>query len=227
VIRFVDASGYTGPNVRWAEVKAAGVVGVYFEAQVGNDAPNEFFEAQVKGARDEGLLAGFYHFAEALPEDGVHANRDPQGQLALAWKVAEPLAPFELIPILDAESPEPQNWIRDRVTSAFESGWLAAGLAQLDLLTGVRAGIYTGAGYWPAMRGAGLLDCFSTRALWFGKYLGSRSVWPADDCSLPTPCPPWTQCDAWQWGDELMLGGARLDGSVATDAGWQRFLVKP
>ena len=47
MVRIVDCSRYTGPSIRWDEVKAAGVEGAIVQAQEGNDRPNERFAAQV------------------------------------------------------------------------------------------------------------------------------------------------------------------------------------
>ena len=224
MVRIVDCSRYTGPSIRWDEVKAAGVEGAIVQAQEGNDRPNERFAAQVTGAREAGLLVGWYHVAYPLPTAAAHPGRDPGDQIALAWDVAGPLAPYDLPPWLDCETPVPTEWSRWCITSSTIAGWLASALTHLDQLTGRQAGIYAGPGWWVPLRGAGLLDCFGDRPLWLAQYPGRRDVWPEVD-RLPTPMPPWDRAALWQWGDRLSLGGVALDGSLADDAGWARLVA--
>jgi lysozyme len=218
--RLVDVSGYTGlPD--WSAVAAAGVEGCYVEAQRGNDGANPLFAQQIAGARGAGLLVGWYHFAYPLPYSPGKHDRDPAGQVGLAWDVASPLAPFDLPPFLDYEWPPSAEWPHWLVTSASIAGWLASALAQLDQRTGRQAGIYAGPGAWVPLGGCGLLDCYGSRSLWLAQYPGARDRWPDVD-RLPTPMPPWGRASLWQWGDRLDLGGVTLDGSLADDAGWAR-----
>ena len=218
--RVVDCSRYTGPNIRWDEVKAAGVEGCYVQAIEGNDRVNEFFAEQVRGARAVGLKVGFYPVVYVLPDDGVHANRDVRGQIGICAKVVGTVGPFDLIPMVDCEVPAPPKWKADNVTPAFASGWIASFAAQLDQLTARKSGIYTGFGFWPALEGAGMVDCFLARELWLGDYPGERNEWPADGVRFPRPPPPWFDATLWQFGDKLALGGVELDGSVCDDDGW-------
>ena len=218
--RVVDCSRYTGLKIDWDAVRASGVEGCYVQANEGNYRINEFFERQVEGARAAGLLVGFYSLIYCLPDDGVHANRDPTGQLGICANVVGPHGPFDLVPMVDCEQPPPARWALDKVTSGFASGWIASFAAQLDQLTTRKSGIYTGFGFWPAMEGAGLLECFLARALWLGKYPGAVNTWPPDDVAFPKPPAPWFDAMLWQFGDKLLIGGVELDGSVCDDAGW-------
>jgi lysozyme len=57
---------YSGTNItNWNAVKAAGVKHIYIKATEGLTYENPKLDAQFRGAKSVGILAGFYHFARA------------------------------------------------------------------------------------------------------------------------------------------------------------------
>jgi GH25 family lysozyme M1 (1,4-beta-N-acetylmuramidase) len=234
MIRVLDVSKYQGGQIDWVAVaKIPDVLGVYVEATVGNDGANPLLAEQLAGAREVGLAAGIYVFAEILPDAAGHPNRDPVDQVRLALQAVggQIWMPGDLPPMLDCEDPDPSHWDADGVSPAFASSWIATALDELDRRFECAAGVYTYRSWWNAMGGAGTVPGFASRRLWFADYSGPwNSTPPPDGTSFPSPPAPWGVVTLWQHGDKVPLpGGGPCDGSVfnGTEAAWGAFLGLP
>lgn len=228
MILLIDCSVYQGPNVDFAAFARAGVRGCYVECQQGNDAPNPLFAEQTAAARRAGLAVGVYHFAEILPDDGIHPDRDPLGQIDRAWEAAGgvPWQPGDLPPMLDCEDPPPERWAADGVSPSFVAQWIAAALGAMDARWQRAAGIYTYAPWWRAVQGAGLDASFAARRLWLAGYpVGGVLAKPPTMTVAPPP--PWRSADLWQFTDKFIVDHeGPIDASVfiGDEPAWQVLL---
>lgn len=83
-IKAIDVSSWQHPGgagIDWAKVKAAGYDGVWVKCSQGTNYKNPFYDADVQGALNAGLVVGAYHFAEP-------GNNTPQAEAAWALECA-------------------------------------------------------------------------------------------------------------------------------------------
>ena len=80
----IDVSEHNGA-LDWAKIKAAGVAFVIVRSGYGTSHVDNFFAQNIRGAREQGLPVGIYHFSYAL---------DPAGAKKEAEFVLSILKPF-------------------------------------------------------------------------------------------------------------------------------------
>ena len=230
----VDVSEYQ-QQVNAALFKKAGVRGAYVEAQRGNDATNPFFAQQVGSFRDEGIPVGAYLFTEPLNADGVHANRDPEGQVGLFYEACGGLGeePGELPPMLDMEWPEEPTWTTWGVTAASIASWHEAAAAAADARWSRVCGIYCDPDFASIVGVAARCPSFASRRLWAAAYplkgYPLKGVVSTPPTSSPPRIAPWAAPTLWQFTDKYPIPGfGTVDASVflGSEDDFAAFLVK-
>jgi GH25 family lysozyme M1 (1,4-beta-N-acetylmuramidase) len=204
----IDVSAAQGviPSVHWQAI-ASDKSFVIIEAQVGNDGPNAHFDDYLSGATAAGMVVGAYCCAACLPDDGIHPNRDPEGQMQLFFTACGGLGatPGELRPVIDLEDPEPSHWAADKVTPAFLEDWTGRAIDKVVALWGVRPIIY---GYPDWFQHAALRKVASCD-LWLAAYGGSKY----------RTAPPWNTLSPIVLASMLQVsdGGYRLPNGAPCD----------
>lgn len=116
-IRGVDVSHYQG-EIDWNEFKAQGIRFAYIKATEGSTYTDNYYEANIKGAKEAGIVPGAYHFFnfESSPEDQAKHFIDVVGDLD-----------GELIPVIDVEfygnyksNPPDKDTIKVRLSEMIE-----------------------------------------------------------------------------------------------------------
>ena len=202
---------------------AAAALGYRFaivKAQQGNDGPNPLFDAQVAAVRGAGLIVGAYGFAEALPDDGVHPNRDPRDQAQLFFNASRGLGsqrgdlPF----MLDLEDPPVSRWAAAGCSSAQIRDWALACLEECQILFGRTPMLYVGLNFWANVAIEGGVDDFARYPLVMAAYPGPYdTVTPPEGAVVPNAPAPWTKATFWQHGDKLPAPAA---GSWTATCSW-------
>src|ERR1022692_553006 len=205
----VSAAQGTIPSVHWQAI-ASDKSFVIIEAQVGNDGANPLFDSYLAGAAAAGMVTGAYICAACLPDDGVHTNRDPEGQMQLFFTACKGLGatPGEIRPVIDLEDPAPEKWAADKVTPAFLEDWTGRAGDKVVALWGVEPIIY-GYPFWfqkAALRKVGQWD------LWLAAYGGSKYR-TAPPWNTPAQGMPITLASMLQVSD----GGYRLPNGSPCD----------
>lgn len=208
VIRGIDISAAQGviPEVHFQAIVLDKSF-VIIEAQVGNDGPNPHFDTYLSGAKAAGMTVGAYICAACLPDDGIHKNRDPEGQMQLFFEASDGLGgtPGELRPVIDLEDPDPAKWTADKVTPAFLEDWTGRAGDKVVALWGVDPIIY-GYPYWfqqACLKKVGNYD------LWLAAYSGSKY----------RTAPPWNTFSPIVLASMLQVsdGGYRLPNGAPCD----------
>ena len=145
-ILVLDVSQFQPATIDFKKYADAGVRGVYVQATRGNDGSNPYFEQQVKGAIDQGLAVGAYHFCYPLPTAPGHLNRDPRGQATLFKDKALEIisgAPLKMPPMADVEWPLYGDWSKWVVTADLIGDWVPEFVKCVDEDWGKTCGVYT------------------------------------------------------------------------------------
>ncbi len=95
----IDISRAQGTNISWAQVKAAGVVGVYLKATEGLTFVDPCFRQNLQAARTAGLLVGAYHVTRPKNDEAKEAKHFAATVKAANGGTLDGL----LIPMLDIE----------------------------------------------------------------------------------------------------------------------------
>jgi GH25 family lysozyme M1 (1,4-beta-N-acetylmuramidase) len=171
------------PAVQWQAV-ALDKRFVYCQARLGNDGDTPLFDQYVAGARAAGIVVGAYLFCYCLPDDGIHAGRDPEDQVQAFFAAADGLGgdAGDLPPALDLESPPPERWGQDGVSPAMLEDWTGRAVAKTKALFGVLPVVYTYR--WWAQQAQ--LTAVGACPLWLAAYAGATY----------TTAPPWSYSSA-------------------------------
>lgn len=212
MIEGVDCSEYQGaPN--WTKVADYGIRFAYLRATYGLQHRDPSFIQNRRGAADNGVIAGAYHF-------GLFGN--PEEEAREFWRVSEMLGAnqFELSPALDLEAQPPAGWNKVQLMK-----WVEAFLDKIEALSGRIPTLYTGPNYWkehclPE-------EVFARYPLWIAQYskTGPWHPTPTDRPTVPRPWPRWTM---WQYSGN---GGIRVPGiagdvdRVLFDGTWEELLL--
>lgn len=172
----IDVSAYQG-HIDWPEVARNRVRFAFIKASEGATLRDSRFARNWREARAAGLLCGAYHYFQP--------NRDGQSQADLFANTV-PLAPGDLPPVLDVESP---NFHDVAVLRREVSRWLRL----IEAHYGVRPILYSNHGFYKRH----LAGHFDDYPLWLAHYEVDR----------PTLAPEkWI---IWQHSDEAHVPGIR------------------
>ena len=116
-MRGMDVSVYQG-NVDFADAKADGIEAVYIRAGYGETGVDAYYRQHYEGASAAGLKVGFYHYMDAVTEEG--ARRQAAHFAALIRDLpadCRPVMDFETFGGMDREEerPVPEEVWRYRV----------------------------------------------------------------------------------------------------------------
>ena len=134
----IDIASWQHPGgvpIDWAQVKAAGVVGVLIKATQSTNYTNPFFVADARGALAEGILVGAYHYAQP-------GGPDPEAQAAYFHSVASSVD-CGLGYWLDLEETDGRYWAS---VGNFATAWV--GFVSTPATPG---GIYTDLSFYDAL----------------------------------------------------------------------------
>lgn len=121
----IDISKWQGKDIDFKAVKGDGVNKVYIKASEGVGSINTFVKIQAEGAKKEGLLIGYYHFASL---NNKNVLKDAVDEANYFDSILKTLPKSDLPLVLDIEENKSQL-IRDEVYN-----WIKAFFAQLEKL---------------------------------------------------------------------------------------------
>jgi lysozyme len=184
VLTGIDVSHHQGP-IDWPKVKQAGHAFVFCKATEGDSHLDPKFLANVKGAREAGLLVGAYHFAKPAggPED---ARRQAEHVTAVLARVGG----VDLPPVLDIEDGQGRL-----------GGWALHFLTRVEQIERRIPVLYS---YVPFVR-EHLVDtpALARFPLWIARYHTGTS---------PGSVPPWKSWTFWQHSSSGKVDG--IGGNV-------------
>jgi len=188
----IDASHYQ-ELIDWKKVRASGVGFAILKASEGTGYSDAMFEQNVKGALENGILPGSYHFF--LPRlDAAQQARHYAAVLkqTLAGRACLP-------PCIDLET---AGLGREGLNQAVQIF-----LRELESLTGRRGMIYTSPGFWSSYLPVpvlsqnrlvrGTVDWAVAHPLWLAHY---TTGWPSQIY-------PWAGWTFWQYSSAGRIGG--------------------
>jgi GH25 family lysozyme M1 (1,4-beta-N-acetylmuramidase) len=198
-VQGIDVSNNQG-KIDWTLAGDAGYEFAFIKRSEGTDFVDQFFDANWKGAKDNGLVRGAYHFGRASVNSG-HTEAKFFVDLVKDWQTGD-------IAILDLED--------DKVPAG-------AGLADYTVdfcetvrsLIGFAPMIYTGTYY---LTDHGMIG---------DARLGGYGLWLAAYQTTPPPAPaPWDFWAVWQYNDHGRVPGIAGDVDINLFNGPRSQLVK-
>ncbi|MFB5674282.1 glycoside hydrolase family 25 protein [Paenibacillus terreus] len=178
----IDVSRYQG-SINWKKVRADGKAFAFVKASQGQRYVDPTFEANVKGAKEAGVLIGAYHFVDAA---SAGAARLEARHFAEVLSRVGGAAALDLPPVMDYEN-NPAGLSKSAINSVAN-----AFLTELEKITGRRPIIYSGNSF-----AANFDASLSSYKLWVARY----------STSAPYDTPAWKQWAFWQYSDN-----GRVDG---------------
>lgn len=163
-------SGYG--NIDFQKAADAGYRFVWVKCVEGNEGRDPKYVKYVADAQAADLAVGPYHFAYPLPDDGVHAGRDPKEQAKRFFDGCKGLGsqPGELSPALDLEWPPPEEWTKWGCTAQQISDWARECCEEMTLLWGRQPIIYTYPYWWRTLAAKADVSWASEYPLWYADY---------------------------------------------------------
>jgi GH25 family lysozyme M1 (1,4-beta-N-acetylmuramidase) len=202
-LKGIDVSHWQG-TIDWNKVKSSGIAFVYAKASQGTTYTDNFFSANVQGARAAGLPIGAYHYASpSAPYNPDQAKAEAQYFVDVMKN--EGMSDFgDIMPVLDLEQPDTTGILTsDEVVS-----WARVFTDTVKSLTNRQVMIYSGA--W-----------FVQQYNDFGGQLSDLPLWIAAWTRYGTTQPPavggWTEWTVWQNSDQGIVPG--ISGYVDLDYG--------
>jgi lysozyme len=185
-------------TINWTKVAGAGIRFVVIRATKGQWYEDPSFDANLAGARSNGIVTGAYHRAKAQPDGNGDANlADARKEADFFLTVAAPNA-GHLIPALDIEE-----------TGGLRPGelvaWVKAWLTRVTNVLGVKPMIYTSPNFWNTAMGS---------SSWFAEH--GYKLWIADWRGNPAPEVPVGNWKGqgwlfWQWTHRPGIPGISTD----------------
>ncbi|MFE0526449.1 GH25 family lysozyme [Micromonospora parva] len=197
----IDVSHHQG-TINWSTVAAAGAKFSYAKATEGLSFIDSSFTANFRGAKQNGILAGAYHYARPDKSDGTsqanyfldHAQYSQDGKT--------------LIPMLDIEWPWEGSGAPSPcygLSTSQMSTWVKQFVDRVYARTGQRTMIYTNTNWWNPCTGNNAT--FGANPLFIANYSSTYKPLPAG----------WNQFTLWQYSDSGSLPGDQdvFNGSLS------------
>ncbi|MEU1251643.1 GH25 family lysozyme, partial [Micromonospora arida] len=187
----IDVSHHQG-TIDWAAVARGGAKFSYAKATEGLSFVDSSFTANFRGAKQNGILAGAYHYARPDVSDGTsQANYFlDRAQYSQDGKT--------LIPMLDIEWPWEGSGAPSPcygLSTSQMSTWVKQFVDRVYARTGQRTMIYTNTKWWNPCTGNNAT--FGANPLFIANYSSTYKPLPAG----------WNQFTLWQYSDSGSLPG--------------------
>ncbi|MGW7673966.1 GH25 family lysozyme [Streptomyces sp. NPDC054775] len=196
-VKGVDTSRYNhdgGQSIDWKRVRSAGQSFMYAKATEGADRTDDWFERDLQGAKQAGLLHGAYHFWGFTP--GAAQAQNFVRTVRAAGYTGKSAG--ELPPMLDLELRSGERCPRN-----FSTAQVGAFLNMIDKEMGVKPIIYAAKPFVNKCMNADA-SLFAGHVLWQPRYQ-SGSTEPAD---LPRAGAHWK---IWQYSEHGKVPGINSD----------------
>jgi lysozyme len=190
----IDVSKWQG-TIDWSKVAAAGVRFAIARATKGQIYVDPTFQANVNGARANGIVIGAYH--RATPSGGATANiADARAEANHYLDVASP-GVGDLIPALDIEE-------TGGLAPAALVVWVKAWVTRVTNILGVRPMLYASPHFWTVNMGDSTWFADNGYRLWLAHWNVPSPTVPANDWQGRG----WT---FWQWTHKPGMPGVTTD----------------
>ena len=204
-VRIIDVSSYQ-PSVNWAQVRNAGIAGVYVKATEGTGYVSPTYGNQKAGAAGAGLPVGAYTY--------MHPGQDNPVQAVDYFLANSGAGTLTLPPMLDIEQST-----SDGPGTATYVAWA---VAEVKAKTGRTPVIYMG-GYFIA---ADFMNS-AIAPLWLPAYTSGYSHVPGDSaCNTSTPSRSgtWSAWSIWQFTSVGQISGipGNVDVSAVAPSYWSQ-----
>jgi lysozyme len=182
-LRGIDVSRFQG-TVDWEQVGTTKIAFAWVQASRGSGrdclvvpeqcGPDPFYEANIAGARANGIRVGAYHRAFAAGGSRKRARADARREARLFIETVGRLRNRDLLPALDVETPF------SRLDAKRLRLWIRTWTGLVQRRLGARPVIYTNHSSWQA---TGDSRGFARRGhlLWVANYNVQRPLVPAQD----------------------------------------------
>ncbi len=193
-LRGIDVSKWQG-TIAWSKVAGAGIRFAIVRATKGRTYIDPKFQANVAGARANGIVVGAYH--RATPSGGANANTvDARAEADHYLDVASP-GVGDLIPALDIEETgglAPPDLVV----------WVKAWVTRVTNVLGIRPMLYASPNFWTVHMGGSTWFADHGYRLWLAHWNVKTPTVPANDWQGRG----WT---FWQWTHKPGLPGVTTD----------------
>ncbi|MCI1696568.1 glycoside hydrolase family 25 protein [Aneurinibacillus aneurinilyticus] len=201
-LKGIDISHWNGV-IDFNAVKKDGIDFVYIKATEGIDFTDPMFQHNVKGAREEGIYIGAYHYANpSSPFD----TSEPYKEAEFFVNIMKIYMPDfgDIMPVLDLEEPtQPGILTPDQLVS-----WTWIFHDRVKELTNRQVMLYTGT--WFIQQNDDFGYKLSDLPLWIAEYEKYGITQPSD-------CGGWDEWLVWQYSEDGKVNG--ISGKVDLNAG--------
>ncbi len=199
---------------------AAELAFAFARCQVGNNGKDTFFDANVRGMVENGIVPFAYHFPFPLLHLEPAAQADLFAKASATGTDAHPLGANagEGPPAFDLEWPPPEGWAARGLTADSIVDWALACLAKMTANTGVRPIIYSYPYFLQACSKAKNFAQLMTYKLWIAggpQYEKGDGHVPDLDKEKPPIVPGWG--GDWLFWQHDGNGGRRLPSGADAD----------
>jgi GH25 family lysozyme M1 (1,4-beta-N-acetylmuramidase) len=211
VLHGIDVSAWNGKNIDWKAVSKTNVEYCWIKATEGVTHTNRGHTDKFKGARDNGLIVGGYHFARPDYNNNdnplTDAVQEAHHFLNVMSKVG--IKPGDLLPVLDVEKGM-------KTDDQYNVDWCLKWLDVVEQEAGVKSVVYSAKWAW---------DLFLVKAnkndlskliqypVWWASYSGT--VEPKRNVR------GWQEWNVWQYGSRGSVSGIKGNVDVNWMAGGQ------
>lgn len=189
----IDVSEHNGV-LDWGKIKAAGVEFAVIRSGYGVSHVDDQFARNIRGAMEQGIPVGIYHFSYALSTAGA----EKEGEFVLS--ILEPFRGEIFLPIFFDFEYDTVNYAKKQGVTLGKSAFLSHTLAFCKVIkaAGYTPGVYYNLDYY---RNYVEKDRFSGLAIWYAQYAGAPTV---------------TDYDLWQFSSSYTIPGlgGRFDANL-------------
>lgn len=198
--------------ISWDRVAAAGVRFSIAKCTEGNQGKDGRFDANVAGARAQGIYVGAYLFAFPLPTDAGHPGRSPKDQARKFYADSKGLGKGygELPPVLDFEWPPSHEkekgtsriidtWAKWGVSPKFICDWAEECIDEMERLWERTPMIYTYPWFAKSLGDQLKRERFARCPLWLAEGSNLDKWLPPESWEPKVPA-PWTRATFVQHG---------------------------
>jgi len=209
VLHGIDVSAWNGKNIDWKEVSKTNVKYCWIKVTEGQTHVNRGHTDKFKGARDNGLIVGGYHFGRSdhnkYDDPLVDAVKEAHHFLKNIKKVG--VCSGDLLPVLDVEAGM-------KTDDQYNAEWTLKWLEEVEKELGVRSVVYSAEWAWSlylAKANKNDLKKLTQYPIWWANYIRkTHKVGPGSKLK------GWKNWDIWQYGSKGAVSG--IPGKV--DVNW-------